>query len=933
MKKLMSFFVAILICLLVTGTLMAEETGEIVGKAFDDEGEPLPGMTITAKSPRLQGQRNTVCRNDGTFRFPLLPVGSYTLTFEFQGFSKLVQENVQVKLGMVTSLKVSMKVATIEEQITVIAEATLIDKTTADTSFHAGERELASAPIQGRSIQEIVHYAPGVTSVRVNTTTGVGGGGTNYGNPSFRGEGETSNNWFVDGLSKRGAWDHESGTRVNYDSWEEVQVISDPFSPELGQTYGGIVNIVTKTGGNEFHGEFGALILPNSLRAARRDQLSISVEPETSTNNYFGNIGGPILNDKLWFFISNNFWHTSDKTAAGNIDWLEIPAGSRSQNTNNFFGKLTFSPISNHSVSFSGTYDKFLSQSGGIGLPEMYTKTDYTNYAYRLNYKAILGPDTLLEVIVGKSSRNWTTEPLSGDTTGTITYYYSDINTYTNNVYTVQDIIDRRIDISSRFTQYLNTEKFGNHEFGLGLLYYNIYKKDLIDVTGDDWDLWPGNGFDTGGRIQFSSPGITYRFRENALQAFHNKSDGFGIYLKDKISCDRFTVMFGVRAETEKVYNDVDELVINWGLMDFISPRFSLAWDITGDGVNTFKVGIGQFTDTILFDFLGYLNIQGGWRSRFYNWIGPTPYETEAQLRDPSNWEFIFQQGPSGEPAMTVKEDAVPDKQTRVVVEFDRELGPNWALKLRGVYTNHHDMLEDLAYFTQEANEYWRLENWDQKRRNYKGFEAEVNGRISDRFFLNSSYVWSQAKGSTPGSRERGGGFNTWSYNTTGTFGDHYSGPADSPLASLINWGVGLGGKDHGDEGYYGLLPYSCDHVVKILATYLAPYDLNITAGFEWYSGYYWSIKALQVDYGQYFSFLTKRGTEEAPAHSYFDLSIQKDFTISGGVVLGLRMNVTNLFNTQTAVSFMNGYESSLFGQVYGRQFPRWFQFQALLKF
>ncbi len=932
MKKIISLSFTLLTIFISTALLFSQETGEIGGKVLDEEGAPLPGVSITAESPKLQGQRNAISGIDGSFRFPLLPIGKYSLTFTLQGFTKVIQENVEVKLGMVTSVNVIMKVATIEEQVTVVAEAALIDKTKADTSFHVGERELASAPIQGRTIQEIVNYTPGVTSVRTDTTRGIGGGGTTYGGPSFRGEGETSNNWFVDGLSKRGTWEHESGVRVNYDAWEEVQVISDPFSPELGQTYGGIINIVTKTGGNEFHGELGALILDNNLRAARKKQLAYAVEPETSTYDYFGNIGGPIIRDRLWFFISDNFWRTADDGQEASIGWLNIPAGKRRINTNNLLSKLTLTIAQSHTLSLSGTYDKFLSQSGGIGLPEMYTKRDYTDYAYRLNYKGIFGPNTLFEIVVGKSSRNWTIEPLSG-ITNKPAFYFMDIGQYTNSPVAVYDITDKRTDFTSRFTQYLNTEKFGNHEIGIGFLYYYLYREDIIDVCGEDWDPWPNNGFDAGIRFHFRSPGIPYLAREDAIQNFHNKSDGFGVYLKDTISIGRFTVMLGFRSETEKLYNDVDEVVIDWGLKDFFSPRFSLAWDITGDSVNVFKIGVGQFADTVLFDFLGYINKEGGWRARFYRWIGPTPMESEEQLKDASNWRFYYQQGPTGEPAMIVHEDAVPDKMIRVVVEYDRRLGANWVFKIRGVYSNRRNMLEDLSYFTYD-DEFWRLENWDQKRRNYKGIELELNGRISERFYLNSSYVWSQAKGTTPGAFEREGNWSgIWAYNTTGVFGDHYSGPSDSPLAWLKNIGVGLGGKDYGDEGFYGFLPYSCDHVVKILATYLAPYGINITGSFEWYSGYHWSIKGIQPDYGQYWAFPHGRGTETTPAHSYVDFSLQKDFSLLSGVVLGLRINVTNLFNSQKPISYMDGEGSPLFGEIYGRQFPRWVQIQALLRF
>ena len=201
----------------------------------------------------------------------------------------------------------------------------------------------------------------------------------------------------MDGLSKRASAHHDVGAKINFDAWDEVQIISDAFSPEMAGTYGGIINIVTKSGGNSLHGELGGLVWDHNLRASRKPQIAIAVEPVTSQYNYFGNVGGPIIKDKLWFFVSDNLWRKADDQQGGSsVGWLEIPAGSRRVNTNNFFGKLTYALLENHTLSFSASYDSYLSQKGGFGLRERYTKDDYTDYAFRLNYKGILGANTLI---------------------------------------------------------------------------------------------------------------------------------------------------------------------------------------------------------------------------------------------------------------------------------------------------------------------------------------------------------------------------------------------------------------------------------------------------------------------------------------------------------------------------------------------------------
>jgi hypothetical protein len=111
------------------------------------------------------------------------------------------------------------------------------------------------------------------------------------------------------------------------------------------------------------------LIRDWNLRAERQSQLSAASVPDTSLSDYFGNLGGPFIKDKVWFFLSNNYHRTTDRTTEQSIGWLTVPAGERLVQTNNAFGKITFTPFKNHTLSLSGTLDAFLNQTGGIGKP------------------------------------------------------------------------------------------------------------------------------------------------------------------------------------------------------------------------------------------------------------------------------------------------------------------------------------------------------------------------------------------------------------------------------------------------------------------------------------------------------------------------------------------------------------------------------------
>jgi hypothetical protein len=198
---------------------------------------------------------------------------------------------------------------------------------------------------------------------------------------------------------------------------------------------------------------------------------------------------------------------------------------------------------------------------------------------------------------------------------------------------------------------------------------------------------------------------------------------------------------------------------------------------------------------------------------------------------------------------------------------------------------------------------------------------------------LSASHTWSEAKGTNPGQFELG----AWSSGSgsgyyVGVFGDHVKIPEDNPYYIYDVFTAGLGGIEYGDENWYGFLPYSVDHQVKVLCTYLAPYDFILTLGFDYLSGYHWEKRGLQPIYGMYTVFDEGRGVRETPAHAFVDVSAQKDFAISEGFSVGLRLNVYNLLNSQKPVSYVRA-DTSLFGEVYGRQEPRWLQFHVMFKF
>ncbi len=924
-KILVSFFSLLFLFLLQA---QAVETGKIQGKVRDESGQGLPGVEISAKSPSLQGSRVTLSSENGDFHFPLLPVGKYTLTFKLEGFTPVVEENVTVLLGRVTDLAVTMKLSELKEEIVVTAESPLIDKTSIDTSFHLTSRDLERFPAQNRTVVDVVKITPGVAGVRVNTRRGT----AIQGQPSFRGEGEEGNNWIVDGLSISGVRLRNSGMHLNFDSIDEIQIVSDPFSPEFGSACGGIINMVTKSGGNTFQGEFSLVFTDKSLQAEKEDQLSAASEPDSFSHyNWYFNFGGPLVKDKLWFFLSNNFFTDTEETKDSTIDYFFVPGARHTIQNDNIFGKLTYALTSNHNISLTSIFHKSLSEKGGIGIPELFEEKRFSDFIFRINYKGILNRSTFIEAGLGRVRRDSLIEPLDEDL-GPAQYYIDDLARNIHNSYGNVTDDQQRLDANLKLTKHIETETFGRHELNLGFEYYTFSSEFAVDFSGKDEDLFPADGFDSGTKYYFSTwkegertPTVFYEYGDFN---FVNSAQGIGLFFKDKISFNRLTIMIGLRSQTQLCLNNKGEKLWFWNLSDFLSPRLSLSVDITGDGVNVLKLGWGRFSDLITTMPLGLLNMGAGLTFRTYRWQGILN-PSAAELHDPSNWTFQNEQ--RSQP-FEIAEGINPNFLNRYLIEFDRKIARNWALKARYIRTDAENLLEALGVLDLVTGYKFIYDNFEYKRRHFRGIELELFGKIGLNIFLNASYSHASAKGTNPGQTETG----SWaqeegSTNYLGLFGKHIFVPDIPELADFkeeIDRQLGgLGGRDIGDEGWYGRLPYSIDHNLKMNAALVAPYGFIFSTAFEYISGYYWEKLGYVPFFGGYYSFPETRGVRKTPPHSYLDIGLEKEFRLGAlrlpqAMSLNLRFDVFNALNSQKAISYVKE-DIPRFGEVWGRQQPR----------
>ncbi|MCA1585211.1 MAG: TonB-dependent receptor, partial [Acidobacteria bacterium] len=291
MVRMLSRGVAVLALVLASTATYGQgvQTGVLTGTVVDSDGLVLPGVTVTVTSPALQGARSTVTDANGVYSVRGLPPGQYALVFDLSGM-KSVQANQRVDLGLTARVDAKMQLATVTEAITVTAELpSLITSTTGGANYRAEEIDKLASP---RSMQGVAELAPGLTD---NTP--------NLGQVTISGGFAYDNQFLVDGVDVA---DNLFGSPNNLfieDAIEEIQVLTSGISAEFGRFGGGVVNAVTKSGGNSFSGSFRDNLYKPSWTTQTPFEESRNL-PRTGElqNVYEWTVGGPILVDRVWFF-------------------------------------------------------------------------------------------------------------------------------------------------------------------------------------------------------------------------------------------------------------------------------------------------------------------------------------------------------------------------------------------------------------------------------------------------------------------------------------------------------------------------------------------------------------------------------------------------------------------------------------------------------
>ena len=337
--------------------------GKITGMITDDKGEALPGVAVEISGSSLMGKRAVVTSAKGTFVFLAVPAGKYTLAATMPSFKTVKQENINLTAGETITVNLVLPLGTIEETVTVIGAAPVVDVKTSTTDAKISQEMLDKLPTSRDSWYDLSLTTPGMFDT----------GAAMQSSPTAYGESGQGNIFLVNGVDTTDPNGAGFGSmiNVNYNTIQEVRVISLGSKAEYGNFSGAAIDIITKSGSNRLRGSlsfYSQLGIPKTgvPSASELGRSWLTIAPGTNFNFYPKRdweldltVGGPIIRDKVWFFAAGNLLGSKEKQ----LNWTPLVDWTGR------YGdiKISANPLKNHRAWVAYHYEKNASGGGTDG--------------------------------------------------------------------------------------------------------------------------------------------------------------------------------------------------------------------------------------------------------------------------------------------------------------------------------------------------------------------------------------------------------------------------------------------------------------------------------------------------------------------------------------------------------------------------------------
>ncbi|MCG2811983.1 MAG: TonB-dependent receptor [Candidatus Aminicenantes bacterium] len=943
-KRFALLAISLLLC---AGLLTAQtSTAKIFGVVQLEDGSLVPGVNVEATSPKLVGKTTAVSDENGAFRLFNLAPGIYKLVFTLQGFQTVIRDGIQVGVEQTLSIKVSMKLGNIEEMVTITGQVAQIDVKSTVKGMTLTKEVFQTLP-KGRNFDSLITAIPGVSNEPM------------LGGTSIDGATGLENMYYIDGTDVTNIVSGAVGQSASFDFVDEVQIKASGYSAEFGGSLGGVINVVTRSGGNEFHGEVLAFYSGAALRADYSDRLDYD-RKDTSIAKYFAyddyigknndtrleggfNVGGYIFKDKLWFFGSFlPIYYTNTRTVDFGGAGTTIKDFKRTENYWNFMGKLTAQPIKNLRLTasvvnnyykYKGNLESSFGNANATVSPDDYGIT-YPNFSASASADYTVGNNFMLSVRGGMFTSN-AIDPLVAPVEAFYRFsteapggYFGTSNASIPGMppnlikstgyrsasaypYSLVKNLDEKFSVNADMTYFLNLA--GEHSFKAGVQFVrqgqNYDESAIFPIVFLAWDRsYQAYGTDYG-RGTYGYYSIRGAADAGPFGDFYKAySNRYALYLQDSWTiANRVTINLGVRAEAEYIpsYSDnpdfADVKPIEWGFADKLAPRLGFVWDVKGD--STLKVfgSAGLFYDVMKLEMAA--GSYGGfkWKSAIY------PLNTV-------NWDQIGKEGWSYPAPLAVFDFRVPSfdstdtdmksmSQMEISFGVEKKLKEDLAFTARFVNKNLLWAIEDIGilypdgehYYTTNPGSDFIKERW---------IEAKAAGMIpqgapdipkAKRLY----YALNLSLDKRFSNNWMGGVSYTWS-RLTGNYsglasGDEYGRTSPNVERYFDLWYLAF---DKDMNKIDGVMPGDRTHYLKLYGSYTMPMGLTFGTVINAMSGTPVSTE-YSMDVQGYLPF-NRGDLGRTPFFWFANLYAEYNLKL-GKNNLNISVNVDNVFNTRTA--------------------------------
>ena len=306
-----------IVALLLAPAVEAQVTGSVVGTVKDESGAVLADVTVTLRGGILTADGLTATSDaQGSYRFPLVPPGTYELSASRQGFAVQVRKDVEVALGRETRADFTLGVAGRTEAVVVTGEGEVVDVSRSATASRVSQQMIDTLPLNTREFVDLVSLVPGATPV----SGGPQGG--NLDQVSIFGERAAAVSFLVDGVENNDPLNGGPFVRYTQDSVREFEVITTGYGAQFGRAQGGVTNIVTRSGSNDWRASAFTFLRSDGLDSVPKE-LEGQDPPELDRKVWGASLGGPIKRDRLFAYGT---FEVFDETRGVSIDQSKIPA-------------------------------------------------------------------------------------------------------------------------------------------------------------------------------------------------------------------------------------------------------------------------------------------------------------------------------------------------------------------------------------------------------------------------------------------------------------------------------------------------------------------------------------------------------------------------------------------------------------------------------